>query len=152
MGAIVFDELERSRSHILVEQLERYFGRTVPGRQRAGRIIPEPFFVHSDLTTGIQLADLVAYVLSWGFRTPKLMAERREELDGLVRQVCELRHRATRSKMGRADFTVWSIAVLAHLRARSSDYQRKRQCSAGRHKASAMQSRTSYPSTQQKPA
>ncbi|MFQ5615791.1 MAG: DUF3800 domain-containing protein [Anaerolineales bacterium] len=34
-----------------------------------GQITPEPFFVHSDLTTGVQLADLVAYLISWGFRT-----------------------------------------------------------------------------------
>lgn len=67
MGAGVFDELERSKSHVLVEQLERYFRETATGRQRAGRIIPEPFFVYRELTTGIQLADLVPYVLSWGF-------------------------------------------------------------------------------------
>ncbi len=25
----------------------------------------EPFFVHSDLTTGVQVADLIAYYISW---------------------------------------------------------------------------------------
>jgi Protein of unknown function (DUF3800) len=67
-GIVVFDELERSRSHILVGQMDSYFKRTIKGRQMSGQIIPEPFFVHSDLTTGIQIADLVAYAVSWGFR------------------------------------------------------------------------------------
>ena len=46
------------------------------GRHRASRIIPEPFFAHSDLTTGVQIADLVAYVISWGFRTPRMIKPR----------------------------------------------------------------------------
>jgi len=52
MGIVVFDELEKSRSHLLVEQMDRYFKYTAKGRYRAGQVIPEPFFVHSDLTTG----------------------------------------------------------------------------------------------------
>ena len=67
-GIIVFDELEKSQSHILLEQMDRYFKSTANGRQRSNQIIPEPFFVHSDLTTGIQLADLIAYIISWGVR------------------------------------------------------------------------------------
>lgn len=118
MGAVVFDELERSKSHVLVEQLERYFRGTATGRQRAGRIIPEPFFVHSELTTGIQLADLVAYVLSWGFRTPRLTEPSRDELRDYVAQIRRLRHRAIRSRIGRDNFTVWSIAVIPSLRPR----------------------------------
>lgn len=115
MGAVVFDELERSKSHVLVGQLERYFRHTATGRQRAGRIIPEPFFVHSDLTTGIQLADLTAYVLSWGFRTRTLTEPGRQELDPFVAQVRRLRHRAVRSHGDRKDFVIWSVAVIPSL-------------------------------------
>jgi hypothetical protein len=79
-GIIVFDELEKASSHLLVEQMYSYFKRSANGRMRAGRIIPEPFFVHSELTTGIQLADVVAYVLSWGFRTRDLDLPARGEL------------------------------------------------------------------------
>ena len=50
-GIVVFDELEKSQSHLLIDQMRRYFGETAVGRRRAARIIPEPFFVHSDLTT-----------------------------------------------------------------------------------------------------
>jgi hypothetical protein len=68
LGLVVFDELERVQSHILIEQMNRYFQETWKGRTRASQLIPEPFFVHSELTTGVQLADLVAYILSWEFR------------------------------------------------------------------------------------
>ena len=66
-GAVVFDEFEKSRSHLLIDQMYRYFGRTAVGKHRATRIISEAFFVHSHLTTGVQIADLVAYVVSWAF-------------------------------------------------------------------------------------
>jgi len=68
MGIVVFDELEKAKSHLLLDQMTRYFRDTRTGRDRSSRIIPEPFFVHSDMTTGVQLADLAAYIISWGFR------------------------------------------------------------------------------------
>jgi hypothetical protein len=120
LGVIVFDELEKSRSHLLVSQMDSYFKDTERGRQRAGRIIPEPFFVHSDLTTGIQIADLIAYLLSWGFRDIKEMVQpRRPELDGFVRQVCRLRHRSVRNLQGKADFGIWSFHYITDLRPKS---------------------------------
>ena len=66
MGLIVFDELEKAKCRILIGQLESYFLETEKGYQRSARIVPEPFFVHSDLTTIVQLADIVAYSLNWG--------------------------------------------------------------------------------------
>ena len=71
-GIVVFDELEKSKSHLLIDQMHRYFEETAVGRHRASRIIPEPFFVHSDLTTGVQIADLLAYVISWRRSPSKL--------------------------------------------------------------------------------
>jgi hypothetical protein len=115
-GIVVFDELEKSRSHILVGQLNTYFKETATGRQRASLIIPEPFFVHSDLTTGVQIADLVAYCISWGFRTPKMTLPKRAELDGLSQQVARLRHRSIRTRQGNANFEIWSIAHIRDLR------------------------------------
>ena len=87
-GIVVFDELEKSKSHLLIDQMHRYFVDTAVGRHRANRIIPEPFFVHSDLTTGVQIADLVAYVISWGFRIPRMIKPARTELSQLADQVC----------------------------------------------------------------
>lgn len=116
-GVIVFDELEKSQSHILLSQMERYFKLTTKGRQRAGRIIPEPFFVHSDLTTGVQLADLVAYIVSWGVRFGGMEQEARGELKGLADQVSQLRYRTVREGDGR-DHAIWSFALINDLRAR----------------------------------
>jgi Protein of unknown function (DUF3800) len=56
-GIVVFDELEKTKSHLLIDQAHRYFKDTATGRHRATLIIPEPFFVHSDLSTGVQIAD-----------------------------------------------------------------------------------------------
>jgi hypothetical protein len=108
--------LEKAQSHILVNQMDSYFKRTMRGRQRAGRILPEPLFVHSDLTTGVQIADLVAYILSWGWRLRQMGRPARRELGGYGSQVCQLRHRAVREVDGNPQFTIWSFAYITDLR------------------------------------
>ena len=117
-GVVVFDELDKSSSHILLAQMDRYFKETANGRARSGRIIPEPFFVHSDLTSGIQIADLVAYILSWGFRTAFMTAPKRDELGCYVEQVRQMRYRAVREINDDPNFVIWSIAVISDLRCR----------------------------------
>jgi hypothetical protein len=64
-GIVVFDELDKSASHLLLGQMDRYFKRTSKGRSRARLIIPEPFFVHSDLTTGIQIVGFIEEYAIW---------------------------------------------------------------------------------------
>jgi len=108
-GIIVFDELEKSKSHILVSQIENYFKRTLKGRQRAGMIIPEPFFVHSDLTTGIQIADIIAYIISWGFRLNGMDKPSRPELAEFVELIKPLRYRTKREVFDGEDRDVWSV-------------------------------------------
>ena len=108
-GIIVFDELEKSQSHVLISQLENYFKKTSKGRQRSGLVIPEPFFVHSDLTTGIQIADLIAYILSWGFRLKGMTAESRPELGEFVELVKPLRYATTRDIEGKSEMPIWSV-------------------------------------------
>ena len=90
MGYLVFDELDRSAAHILLSQVSSYFIRTQNGRTRSRLIIPEPFFVHSDLTTLVQMADIVAYVISWGMRIRGMTAPSRQELAPLVRIIDRL--------------------------------------------------------------
>ena len=46
-GIVVFDELEKSKSHLLIDPMHRCFAQTAAGRHRASRIIPEPFFVRT---------------------------------------------------------------------------------------------------------
>jgi len=116
-GAVVFDELERSQANILIGQMEEYFLRTVRGRTRSRQIIPEPFFVHSDLTSLIQVADLVAYVVAWAFRIPEvLLAPARDELATYAAQVASLRYRAKREILANPEFVIWSFAVIEDLR------------------------------------
>ena len=72
--------------------------------------------MHSDLTTGVQIADLVAYVISWGFRTPRMTKPARAELSRLADQVARLRYRATRERLGNPEFDIWSFAHITNLR------------------------------------
>jgi len=117
-GVIVFDELEKTKSHLLIGQTHTYFKHSAVGRQRASLVIPEPFFVHSDLTTGVQIADLVAYIISWGFRTPMMTKAARPELAGLAEQVATMRYLAVRERQGKPDFQIWSFAHITDLRTR----------------------------------
>jgi Protein of unknown function (DUF3800) len=91
MGYLVFDELDKSASHILLTQVSQYFVRTENGRSRSRLIIPEPFFVHSDLTSMIQLADLIAYIVSWAVRLRGMDMPERTELSELAAKVMRLR-------------------------------------------------------------
>ncbi|MFA6316059.1 MAG: DUF3800 domain-containing protein [Elusimicrobiota bacterium] len=92
-GIIVFDELDKSASHILLGQMQAYYRDFRTGQERSERLVPEPLFVHSDLTIGIQVADLIAYVLSWGhdFDRHSIVPKPRPELASYVAQIQSLR-------------------------------------------------------------
>ncbi len=124
LGLVVFDELERTQSHLLVDQMSRYFSHEGRGEVRAGRVVPEPFFVHSHLTTGVQLADIVAYTIAWNVRVGKMTREARRELDPFGQAVTRLRYRAVREVGGDPAFSIWSIAVIDDLRPRAELRQR----------------------------
>ncbi|WP_244406394.1 DUF3800 domain-containing protein [Thioalkalivibrio sp. K90mix] len=117
MGVVVFDELEKVQAHILLGQMARYFRETAKGRMRAARVIPEPFFVHSHLTTAVQLADVVAYLVAWGVRVGTMTRSARSELSGLAEKVCDLRFRTLRED-GDQRYPLWSFAVIDDLRPR----------------------------------
>ena len=91
MGLVVFDELEKAQSRILLGQLENYFLESEKGYERSARIVPEPFFVHSDLTTVVQIADLAAYCLNWGLRLKGMMDPTRAEIEPLARMVYDMK-------------------------------------------------------------
>ena len=115
-GLVVFDELERSRSHLLIEQMSRYVTDTATGRSRSGNVIPEPFFVHSDLTTGIRMADLVAYLIVWSVRLGAMAAPAREELSELGDLVAGLRYTTERDIGGNPRFKVFGLNHITDLR------------------------------------
>ncbi len=113
-GLVVMDELEAASARLLIGQMSRYFRETRVGKTRSERIMPEPLCVHSDLTTGVQLADVVAYIVSWNVRIPSLTAPARGELDEFGARVLAQRYWAMR-----LPFKPWSFAVIDDLRPRS---------------------------------
>ena len=111
-GIVVFDEIEKIQSHLLINQMENYFLHTKNGQDRAKVIVPEPLFVHSDLTTLIQVADLVAYVVAWGIRLKEMKEAKRKELKGIANKVLRLRyHHRTPS-----GFDKWGFKYIKELR------------------------------------
>ncbi|MBI5886527.1 MAG: DUF3800 domain-containing protein [Deltaproteobacteria bacterium] len=121
-GLVVFDELERSQCHILIDQMSRYFRGTGRGVTRASRIIPEPFFVHSHLTTAIQLADLVAYIVAWAVRIPDMRAPARPELKEFADMVLRLRYRRM-VRLGTEEYPQWSFVFIDDLRSRDERFE-----------------------------
>ena len=113
MGYVVFDELDMSQSHILSNQMSEYFLKTQKGRTRSRLIIPVSFFVHSDLTTMVQVADLIAYLLSWGVRLNGMTAPHRAELDDWSAKVMRLR--VTQHTLG--GYTNYGFKIINDLRA-----------------------------------
>lgn len=67
-GVLVIDQTEKSLDRKFVRRLERYFEATAPGRERARRIVPSPFFVSSDMSSAVQAADICLYCINWGYR------------------------------------------------------------------------------------
>jgi hypothetical protein len=119
MELVVFDELEKAQSRILIHQMERYFLRTEIGCQRSSRIVPEPFFVHSDLTTAVQLADIVAYCFNWGTRLNRMTEPTRREIEPLAELAFNMRYVGRRSnEAGGQEWPVYGVFYLDDLRPR----------------------------------
>src|SRR5712692_543837 len=132
-GLLIFDELEKSRSRILLDQIGRYFQHTAKGRIRASRILPEPLFVHSDLTSLVQIADLIAYLIVWGIRFSRRMDRpARQELEQFADAVMALRYKVQDSSVTRwqgVSPPIWSFVFIDDLRPSSPNWK-KRQCPA----------------------
>jgi len=115
MGIVIFDELEKTKSHILLDQMTAYFRKTNKGRKRSQYIIPEPFFVHSDLTTGVFIADIIAYCVNFAFRLDFMTEPKRDELDKFISPICDMRYLAKRviPSINRTELSeIWSITYI----------------------------------------
>lgn len=101
--------------------MTKYFVETATGRSRAGRVIPLPFFVHSDLTPPIQLADIVGYIGNWGLRMPRMPEPAREELRPYADRVFALRYSGNEKRgfLLKKGPRIWGIAYIPDLRPRS---------------------------------
>ena len=75
--------------------------------------MPEPFFVHSDLTTGVFLADLAAYILGWGWRLNRMQQPCRQELRPYVAKLHDMQFQGEKPKPDEAG--VWSLHGIVYL-------------------------------------
>jgi hypothetical protein len=114
-GLIVFDDVGAQCSRRL-RQVDGYFLRTRRGQGWSSRIIPEPFFVRSDLTTGVQTADLVIYVLNWWYRFGDMAGPTRDELRPWGEIVRRMIYRTSRTGPEGRAWDVWSVTYLEDLR------------------------------------
>lgn len=119
-GVLIFDEQDRALSQRLLDQIHRYFSETERGQERAERMIPMPFFVRSDLTAPMQIADLMAYVVNWGLRKSSMPEPARAELKPFADQVFNLQYEG-REVMpgGRRGHQIWGLKYIDDLRPRS---------------------------------
>lgn len=122
-GVLIFDEQDPALSQRLMDQIHKYFRETDRGQQRAERMIPMPFFVHSDLTPAIQIADLVAYIVNWGLRLDRMPEPARDELKPLADRVFSLRYSGRevplKRRLGKRGKHIWGIAYIPDLRPRN---------------------------------
>jgi hypothetical protein len=70
-GLLVMDSTDKSDDRRFVLRIQRYFRATDVGRYRSARVVPAPFFVSSDMTYPVQVADVCIYAINWGFRLPE---------------------------------------------------------------------------------
>lgn len=125
-GLIVFDELERSQSHVLIQQVAAYFLGHETGRNRSSRVVPEPLFVHSELTTGVFLADVAAYVLGWAWRNRQMTKPAREELRPFAAKLHGMQFRGEKPDSdGTGTMPLYGIFFLDDLRPRSERPQKE---------------------------
>lgn len=120
-GLVVFDELEKTKAKVLIQQMAAYFLGTQNGRYRSARIVPEPFFVHSELTTGVFLADLAAYTLGWGWRRPPMPQPAREELAPYAAKLQDMQFVGEKPKIdGSGNWNLYGITYFDDQRSQSA--------------------------------
>lgn len=120
-GLVVFDELEKSRAQKLVQQMASYFLGTKPGQFRSSKIIPEPFFVHSELTTGVFLADLAAYIIGWGWRRGKMTQPFRQELTSYAKKLHTMQFQGSKPDVNdeKKEWPLYGITYIGDLRGKA---------------------------------
>jgi uncharacterized protein DUF3800 len=67
-GLFVMDQTEKQNDKRFVKRLHDYYTKTHTGMSRTQWIVPAPMFVDSEMSPGVQAADLCLYCINWGFR------------------------------------------------------------------------------------
>lgn len=81
-GLMIFDSQDMRKNEILSRRMSNFFYRSKAG-VFMNNIIPEPYFVSSNICYGIQIADLIAYIVGQRFAG-------RTELIPLYKQIKEI--------------------------------------------------------------
>jgi len=97
-GLLIFDERENVASRKLIRRISDYFEKTENGRSMCSKILPEPLFVHSNLTTLVQVADVVCYSVNWGYRLWKMDKPVRVEMRQFGELAAKLKYKDPESK------------------------------------------------------
>ncbi|MCG8508876.1 MAG: DUF3800 domain-containing protein [Rhodospirillales bacterium] len=67
-GLFVMDQTEKQNDKRFVKRLQDYYTKTQTGISRTQWVVPTPLFVDSEMSPGVQAADLCLYCINWGFR------------------------------------------------------------------------------------
>jgi hypothetical protein len=67
-GLLVMDQSDKNEDRRFLKRIGDYFEKSQNGRRRAQWIVPTPLFVDSELSAGVQAADICIYCVNWGFR------------------------------------------------------------------------------------
>jgi len=118
VGIVVGPPPSDPDGRLLARQMSCYFRGTLKGRQRSSLVLAEPLAATGELRGLVELADLVAYVTAWAFRTRELVEPARRELGPFKEQVRALRYRVVRDIGDNPNFVVWGFAVVPDLRMR----------------------------------
>jgi hypothetical protein len=113
-GLIVMDESDKNYDRKFVARMERYFSKAEIGRQRTAWIVPAPLFVASDMSVGVQAADLCLYCVNWGFRPQSWLgveAPRQEIAHGFGPQIARLQWQGDGYRDGRV-FRSYGITLV----------------------------------------
>ena len=113
-GLLVMDESDKTDDRRFVSRVEKYFTATSRGRQRTAWIVPAPLFVSSDMSVGIQAADLCLYCLNWGFRLAgwrSVEAPRQEIVRDFAPQITRLQWQGDGYRDGRV-FRSYGIVLV----------------------------------------
>lgn len=113
-GLLVMDQTEKTADSKFVDRLQSYFLRTQAGRERTEWIVPTPLFVSSDMSIGVQAADILLYCINWGFRIPSwgfAGPVRQEITDGFWSGLRDLQFHGHGNRAGR-DFESFGIFYL----------------------------------------
>ena len=67
-GLLVMDQTDKTEDRRFLNRIRGYFEKSQNGRRRARWIVPTLLFVDSELSAGVQAADICIYCVNWGFR------------------------------------------------------------------------------------